>query len=89
MDTIIAQGEVKHLVVIGNHARGTTFLNANHLITPQLIDVFDAISKQVEGYNFGRYDIRVPSLEDLYAGRNIKILELNGYIRQLLFSKSR
>jgi hypothetical protein len=78
LDTIISQGEEVELVSIGNHCRGTTFLNANHLINPALINVFDHISKPVTGFYFGRYDIRVPSLEDLYAGQNIKILELNG-----------
>ena len=63
---------------IGNHSRGTIFLNATHLINDQLIDVFDHISKQVKGFYFGRYDIKVKSLEDLYTGQNIKIMELNG-----------
>jgi hypothetical protein len=78
LDKVLRQGEVLELVSIGNHCRGTTFLNANHLITPGLVKVFDQISNNIDGFYFGRYDIRVPSLEDLYAGRNIKILELNG-----------
>ncbi|MEM9981256.1 MAG: D-alanine--D-alanine ligase, partial [Bacteroidota bacterium] len=78
LQNVLPAGEQKDLVSIGNHSRGTTFLNANHLITPQLIDVFDEISRSVTGYYFGRYDLRVPHLEDLYAGRNIKVLELNG-----------
>jgi hypothetical protein len=31
-----------------------------------------------EGFYFGRYDIRTPSLEDFRQGRNFKIVELNG-----------
>jgi len=38
---------------------------------------FDAISKQIPGFYFGRFDLRCGSLEDLYQG-NIKIMELNG-----------
>lgn len=75
---ILTKNERMELVSIGNHCRGTTFLNANHLITPVLTQVFDQISHQVKGFYFGRYDIRVPSLEDMYLGKNIKILELNG-----------
>ncbi len=63
---------------IGNHSRGTIFLNANHLIKPKLVEVFDQISHQIDGFYFGRYDIKVPKLEDLYTGKNIRILELNG-----------
>ncbi|TAF31560.1 MAG: D-alanine--D-alanine ligase [Cytophagales bacterium] len=62
---------------IGNHCRGTTFLNANHLINAKLIDTFDDISKNIKGYYFGRYDLKTESLEALYEGK-IKILELNG-----------
>lgn len=63
---------------IGNHNRGTIFFDANHLVTAGLVRVFDAIAAQITGFHYGRFDLRVPSLDDLYAGRNIKILELNG-----------
>jgi hypothetical protein len=78
LDKVFPAGEALELVSIGNHCRGTTFLNGNHLITPALEEIFDSISEQIDGFYFGRYDIRVPSLTDLYAGQNIKILELNG-----------
>lgn len=38
---ILPPGETMTLVPIGNHSRGTTFLNANHLMTPELSRVFD------------------------------------------------
>jgi hypothetical protein len=38
----------------------------------------DRISRGFEGFWFGRYDIRTPSLADFQAGRNFKIVELNG-----------
>ena len=46
LQKIIPKDEKINLISIGNHSRGTTFLNANHLINKQLIDVFDNISKQ-------------------------------------------
>lgn len=72
------RGEKVELNAIGNHSRGTTFLNGNHLITQQLIKVFDRVSAQIDGFYFGRYDIRCRSVEDLYEGKFFKILELNG-----------
>ncbi len=63
---------------IGNHCRGTLFLNANDIIDQKLIDVFDTISLQIPGFFFGRYDLRCKSIEDLKNGKNIKIVELNG-----------
>ncbi len=63
---------------IGNHCLGTKFLNANHLINDQLSAVFDAISLPIEGFYYGRFDLKVSNLADLYAGKNMKIMELNG-----------
>jgi len=71
-------GEKVLLEPIGNHSRGTAFLDANHLINDDLVKVFDKISQSIEGFSFGRYDFKVSSLESLYAGKDIKILELNG-----------
>jgi hypothetical protein len=57
---------------------GTKFINASHLINSRLTEVFDKISSSVPGFHYGRYDIRCRSVEDLYEGKGIKILELNG-----------
>jgi hypothetical protein len=75
--TIIPQGETMELVSIGNHALGTKFLNGNYLINEKLCETFNRISDQIEGFYFGRFDIRCQTLEDFYNGK-IKILELNG-----------
>ncbi|HEY0651595.1 MAG TPA: hypothetical protein VGD65_00660 [Chryseosolibacter sp.] len=74
---IIPRNESIELVSIGNHALGTKFLNGNHLITEQLTESFDRISKKIEGFYFGRFDLRCSSLEALQQG-NVKIVELNG-----------
>lgn len=77
LDKIPAAEEKYVLNSIGNHALGTTFLNGEHLINRKLSSTFDAISKQIDGFYFGRYDLRCASIEDLYEGK-IKIMELNG-----------
>lgn len=77
LERILPAGEELVLNSIGNHALGTTFLNGEHLITPRLSKTFDTISKQIDGFYFGRYDLRCASIEDLYEGK-IKIMELNG-----------
>jgi hypothetical protein len=75
---IPAKDENIELEPIGNHARGTTFLNGNDLIDQHLNEVFDNISKQIPGFFYGRYDLKCTSIEDLKLGKNIKIMELNG-----------
>jgi hypothetical protein len=74
---IIPSDKSIELVSIGNHALGTKFLDGSHLINAQLSTTFDKISKQVDGFYFGRYDLRCNTLDDLCSG-NIKVLELNG-----------
>jgi hypothetical protein len=63
---------------IGNHCRGTKFLNGNYLINSNLVQVFDKIAKPIDGFYIGRFDLKVNSIEDLNDGLNIKIMELNG-----------
>jgi ATP-grasp domain len=78
LNHILEKDEEKLLEPIGNHCRGTKFLNGNHLINTQLTQVFDHIASHIDEFYYGRFDLRVKSIEDLYAGKNIKILELNG-----------
>lgn len=63
---------------IGNHCKGTTFLNGNMHISANLEIVFDTISKEIEEFYFGRFDLRCKSIADLEKGAHFKILELNG-----------
>lgn len=77
-ETIPAKGEPVFLDYVAHRNKGTIFKNYNHINRPELVDVFDRISKQLEGFYLGRFDIKVPSTEDLMAGKNIKILEVNG-----------
>lgn len=78
LNCVLADKQAKILEHIGNHRRGTIFLNANRLINPQLVEVFEKISTSIQGFYYGRFDCKVSSLKDLYAGKNIKIMEVNG-----------
>lgn len=77
LDEIVRTGERIELVSIGNHCLGTKFLDGSHLINDELHRSFDAISRQIPEFYFGRFDLRCGLEEDLYTG-NVKILELNG-----------
>ena len=75
---VLAKNETLELEPIGNHSRGTTFLNGNHLIDDQIVTVFDNIGQQMEGIYYGRFDMKCTSIEELKSGNGIKILEFNG-----------
>jgi hypothetical protein len=63
---------------IGNHCKGTIFRDANHLINKDLIKCFTTICNQINGVYYGRFDLKVASIQDLYEGKNVLIMELNG-----------
>lgn len=73
-----ASGERVQLVEIGTHCRGAIFLDGGDTITPALDETIDQIARCFDEFFFGRFDIRVPSRQDFMAGRNMKVIELNG-----------
>ncbi len=70
--------EEVRLTELGTHCRGAVFLDGGRLLTPSLETAIETMSQSYRGFYFGRYDIRVPSREDLQRGRNLKVVELNG-----------
>lgn len=78
LDEVLPTGEQRVLMPIGNHCRGTAFLNGNHLITPELTAVFDRIAADIDGFYYGRFDLRCRSVAHLLRGETIRIMELNG-----------
>ncbi len=78
LSLILPLGETRVIEHIGNHCRGTEFIDANYLINDQLNEVFDKIARQFEGFYYGRFDLKVRSIEEFKEGKTIKIFELNG-----------
>ena len=77
-DEVLPAGEVLQLVEVGTHSRGAIFRDGGWARTPALEAAIDGISRRYAGFFFGRYDVRVPSVADLMAGRGFRIVELNG-----------
>ena len=78
LQSIPRSNEVVPLEPIGNHSRGTKFLNGNHLIDDRLTAAIVGILSQMKGIQYGRFDLRTRSIEDLKNGAHIKVLEFNG-----------
>ncbi|MDI1233498.1 MAG: hypothetical protein PSX81_04400 [bacterium] len=78
INRVPADSENVLLEPIGNHCRGTRFINFNHLITDDLNTTFNKISLPIKGFYYGRFDLKVKSLADFQKGDCIKIMELNG-----------
>lgn len=82
LNSIIPKNEEFVLNVIGNHSKGTQFINGNHLISKELNLVMDKLSSEITGWNYGRIDIKYNCFEELLKGENFKILEINGIIAE-------
>ena len=83
LDEVPADGEPVPLVEIGNHCRGTVFRDGRALITAELETAIDELARGYDGFHFGRFDLRAPSLAALAAGGPFKVLELNGVTSEM------
>ncbi|SIO96062.1 D-alanine--D-alanine ligase [Vibrio spartinae] len=71
-------GQEFQLAFAGSHSRGSIFRNGNTYITEALTRKLDEILKDVEGYHYGRLDIKFEDMNQFMAGENFTILEING-----------
>jgi len=78
LQEIPASGSKIKLNLLGTHSQGSLFLDACDLWTQEMEDAIDQLSQRFDGFYYGRYDIRVNSLEDLQSGHSFKAVELNG-----------
>ena len=77
-NTVVPKGKIITLEEIGNHSRGTKFINGTNLVDDSLLKVFDDLSHSMKDFYFGRFDIKVASMEALKKGESYKVLEVNG-----------
>jgi len=78
MNIVLQKEEELIIVPYGNHVRGAKFLDDSRLIDEELTNTIDLICKKVDGFYFGRLDIRYNDWEELKQGKNFSIIELNG-----------
>jgi hypothetical protein len=78
LDQVLALGEAKRLVFSGSHSKGAIFRNGNEYITEAMRARFDAIADGIEGFHFGRFDVRFDDFEAFRRGEDFAIIEYNG-----------
>lgn len=77
LDKIYPKGIEILLEPVGNHNRGTKFYDASDLISEELIQKINFIAKEIEGFYYGRLDVKATSTENLKNG-HFTIMEING-----------
>lgn len=76
--TVPLEDEVVQLAELGTHCRGAVFQDGRWVRTLELERTIDELSQGFDGFYFGRFDIRTPSIDNLRRGHGFKIIELNG-----------
>lgn len=77
MDAVLRKDEEKIVHLIGNHCKGTRFINGNEYINKDISLQFQNLVNQMEGFDYGRFDLKTESMDHLARGE-FKIFELNG-----------
>lgn len=75
---VLPAGERLLLELIGNHCRGTKFLNRNDQIDDAIRKVMVMLLDSMPGVHYGRFDMKVSSWDELRQGKGIRVLEFNG-----------
>ena len=75
---VLPAGERHTLVPYGNHSRGAKFIDLSHQVNDELVTTIDALCQRIPEFYYGRMDIKYRSWEELCAGKNFSVIELNG-----------
>lgn len=75
---VLPTAQRKTLVSVGNHIRGSKFIDVSHFADEKLNDLFNEVCLQIPEFFFGRLDVRFSSWEELRKGKNFSVIEVNG-----------
>lgn len=78
LERVLHKGEELRLAEAGNHCQGTLFQDGARLITPELEARIDELAQRLEGFYFGRLDLRYTDEASLKRGEGIALIEING-----------
>ena len=76
-EMVLPNGESMIMEEIGNHNRGTYFYDRSDLITPEFEQKVNEFLAPIEGFFYGRIDVKTQDENTLKKGE-FKILEFNG-----------
>lgn len=78
LETIPKAGVEVALGSIGNHSKGTRFINGNHLVDEAMVKAYQNIVDQLDGVYYCRFDLKCNNYEEMREAKNIKVIEING-----------
>lgn len=75
---ILPAGKTEILVPFGNHARGAAFFNWSHLVNEEVHEWASRLAADIDGFHYGRLDIRFNDWNEMIHENKFSIIELNG-----------
>lgn len=78
LEMVLPKGEQFSLAFAGNHISGAVFKNGAQFITKELTEALDVVLKDVQGFYFGRLDIKFKDINTFIKGEDFTIIEING-----------
>lgn len=78
LNQIVPMGESRRLVFSGSHSKGAIFRDGKDYITEAMRARFDAIADAIDGFHFGRFDVRFADFAAFQRGDDFAIIEYNG-----------
>lgn len=78
LQQVLEPGQPFRLAFAGSHSRGAIFRDGRYLITDRLTEAFDKVSKDIQGFYFGRFDVRFANEQSFVNGDDFRIVEVNG-----------
>jgi len=77
-ETIVPKGKSLLVEPIGNHNRGTTFLDGRKYYSDDMLQWAVTCARQIPGFDYGRFDVKIKDMDAFKKQKGIKIMEVNG-----------
>ncbi len=78
LEDVLRENEEMVLVPYGSHTRGAKFIDLTYKTNDELEEAINAVCTKIEGFHYGRLDVLYDSFDDLCAGKNFSVIEVNG-----------
>ena len=75
---VIPKNKTLLIEPIGNHNRGTTFLDGRAHYSEDLLKWISLCASKIPGFDYGRFDLKIDNWDAFKLQSGIKIMEING-----------
>ncbi|MBT6568479.1 MAG: ATP-grasp domain-containing protein [Flavobacteriales bacterium] len=77
-EKVLPKGKTLLIEPIGNHNRGTTFLDGRKYYSKELLQWIANCATHIPHFDYGRFDLKIQHWDAFKMNKGIKIMEING-----------